>query len=85
MQQRLVLDDQRVGRQDRLAQADLLVVDAAERHHGRTHAFRAEARKRLRVTTFEKRGDREHLGARHDALTSAAVNPDLEHLWSALE
>jgi hypothetical protein len=58
MQQRLVLDDQRVGREHRLAQPDLLVVDAAKRHDGCTHALGAEARKCLRMTGLRERGDR---------------------------
>ena len=56
-----------------------LVVDAAERHHRRAHALRAEARECLRVTPFEKRGDRQHLGAGYDALAAPAMNPNLEH------
>ena len=68
------------GCQHRLAQADLLVVDAAERHDRRTHAFRAEAGKRLRVASLEKRGDRQHFGAGHDALAATAVNSNLEHV-----
>ena len=79
VQERRVLDDQRVGLQHRLAQPDLLVVDAAERHDRRTHAFRAEARKRLRVSALEKRGDRQHFGAGYHALAATAVNANLEH------
>ncbi len=84
MQQRLVLDDQRVGLQHRLAQADFLVVDAAERHDRRAHAFRAEAGERLRVASLEKRGNRQHFGAGHDALPATTVNSNLEHVSVAL-
>jgi len=49
LEQRRILDDQCVWLQHRLADADLLVIDAAERHDRRTHAFRSEAGKRLRV------------------------------------
>src|SRR5881394_2212021 len=52
VQQGRVLDDQHVGRQDRLAQADLVIVDAAESHHRRAGALGAEARKRLRMAAL---------------------------------
>ena len=83
VQQRRVLDDQRVGLQDRLAQADLLVVDAAERDHRRAGALRAEAREGLRVAAFAERRDRQHFRRGHHALAAAAVNADLEHRPSA--
>ena len=54
VQQRRVLDDQRVGVEHRLAQPDLAVVDAAERHHRRAHALGAEAGKCLRVAAFDE-------------------------------
>ena len=79
MQQRRILDDQRVGLEHRLAQADLLVVDAAERHDRRAHPLGAEARKRLRVATLVECGHRQELGAGHDALSAAAMNANLEH------
>ena len=79
MQQRRVLDDQHVGREDRLAQADLVIVDAAEGDHRRAGALRAEARKRLRMAALLERGDRQHLGGGDDALAAAAVNSDLQH------
>jgi hypothetical protein len=49
------------------------------RHHRCAHAFRAEAGKRLCVTTLDKCGDRQHFGAGNDALATAAVNANLEH------
>ena len=79
MQQRRVLDDQRVRLHDRLAQTDRCIANAAESHHRRAHALRAEAREGLRMTTFEERGDREHLGAGYDALTAPPMNPYLQH------
>ena len=79
VQQRRVLDDQRVRLGDRLARADRLVVDAAERHHRRAHPLRAEARERLGVPALEERGRREQLGRGDDALAAAAVEPHLEH------
>jgi hypothetical protein len=66
------------GSQHRLAQADRLVVDAAEGHHGRAGALGAEAREGLGVAALEERRHRQHLGARHDALAATAVNADLE-------
>src|SRR5215831_10511051 len=48
-EQRRILDDQAVRFEDRLAQPDFLVVDAAERHDRGAGALGAEARKRLRV------------------------------------
>ena len=79
VQQRRVLDDQHVGREDRLAQADLAVVDAAERDHRRAGALRAEAREGLRMATLRERRDREHLGRRDDSLAAPSVDPDLQH------
>ena len=67
------------GSQDRLAQPDLPVVDAAERDHRRAGALRAEAGEGLRVPALAERGDRQHFRGRHHALAAAAVNPDLEH------
>jgi hypothetical protein len=55
VQQRRVLDDQHVGREDRLAQADRVVVDAAEGHHRRAGALGAEAREGLRVAALRRR------------------------------
>ena len=78
VEQRRVLDDQRVGLQDRLAQPDLLVVDPAERDDRRARALRAEARKRLGMLAFEERGDRQQLGGGHDALAATAVNAHLD-------
>jgi hypothetical protein len=79
VQQRRVLDDQHVRGDDRLAQADLAVVDAAERDDRCAGALRAEARERLRVATLREGGDREELGGGDDALAAAAVKPDLQH------
>src|SRR4249919_1490227 len=73
------LDDQRIGRDDRLAHADLAIVDAAERHDRRAGALGAEARKRLRVLAVEERRDGEQFGCRDDALAATAVDSHLEH------
>jgi hypothetical protein len=77
-----VLDDQRIGFHHRLAQPDLLVVDAAERHHRRAHPFRAEARERLCVPPFEEGGDGKELGAGYHPLPATPVDADLIHLSS---
>ena len=58
VQQRRVLDDDRVGLEDRLAHADFLVIDAAERDYGRAGALRAEARERLGVLPRGRRRSR---------------------------
>jgi hypothetical protein len=79
LQQRRILDDQSVGLQHRLADADLLIVDAAERHDRRAHPFRSEAGKRLGVFPFEKRGNRQHFGAGNHTLAAAPVNAALEN------
>ena len=79
VQQRRVLDDQRVGLGDRLARADRAVVDAAEGDDRRAGALRAEARERLRVAALVEGGDREQLGGRDDALAAAPVDAHLEH------
>ncbi len=47
--------------------------------HRRARALRAEARERLRVAALVEGREREQLGGRHDALTAAAVDADLEH------
>ena len=92
VQQRRVLDDERVGLEDRLADADLLVIDPAERDDGRAGALRAEARERLGVLPLAERGDREHLRGGHYALAAAPVDAYLEHArqyrgvgWSAFD
>jgi hypothetical protein len=79
MQQRRVLDDQRVGFHDRLAHADLAIVDAAERDHRRARALGAEAREGLCMATLVEGRDREHLGRGDNALAATAVDSHLEH------
>ena len=79
VQQRRVLDDQRVGRGDRLAHPDRPVVDAAERDHRRARALRAEARERLRVPALDECRHRQQLGGGDHALPAAAVDADLKH------
>ena len=79
VQQGRVLDDQRVGRGDRLAEADLAVVDPAEGHDRRAGALGPEARERLGVPALEEGGHREQLGGGDDALAAATVDPHGEH------
>jgi hypothetical protein len=52
-----VLHDQAIGSHHRLPEADLLVVDAAERYHGSPGALRTEARECLSVLAIAKRRD----------------------------
>ena len=63
LEQGRVLDDQAVRLEDRLAQPDLLVGDAAEGDDRRADALGAETRERLGVAAFEKGGDRQHFRA----------------------
>ena len=79
VQQRGVLDDQRVGLHDGLAQPDFLVVEPAERHHRCAGSFRAEAREGLRVPATQKCRDRQHLRACDHPLSPASVNAYLKH------
>ena len=79
MQQGGVLDDQRVRLLNRFAQADFLVVQAAERDHRRAHAFRPETRKGLGVLALDEGRDRHQLGGGDNALPASAVNSYLEH------
>jgi hypothetical protein len=80
MQERGVLDDQRVRREHGLAQPDRPVAQAAERNDRRASALGAETREGLRVPALAKGRNREHLGGRDDALATAAVNSDLEEV-----
>jgi hypothetical protein len=79
VQQRRVLHDESVGLGDRLAHTDLLVVDPAERDHGRPGALGAEARERLRMAPFDEGGDGHQLGCRDNALAAAPMDAQLEH------
>jgi hypothetical protein len=79
VQQRRVLDDQRVRFGDRLMSADRLVIDPAERHHRRAYPLQAEARERLRAPAFAERGHRQQLGRCDHTLAAAPVEPYLEH------
>ena len=70
------------GLLDRLTQADLLVVDAAEGDHRRAGALRTEARKGLRVAALEEGRHRQHFRSGDNALTTAAMNAYLNHAGS---
>ena len=63
VQERRVLDDQRVRADDRLARADRRVADPAERHHRRAGALGAEARERLGMAAVEEGGHRQSSAA----------------------
>ena len=73
LEQRRVLHDQGVGLEDRLAQPDLLVVDAAERDDRRAGALRAEARKGLGVLPSRK--------AATDSSSAAVTTPWPPRPW----
>ena len=79
MEQGRILDDERVGLDDRLTQANRLVGEAAERDDRRAGPLRPEHGEGLRVPVLEERGDRQQLGGGDDALTAAPVNSHLEH------
>ena len=79
VQQRRVDDDQSLGFGDRLARADRTLVEAAEGDDRGSGPLGAEAGECLRVLPLVERGDGQQLGGGDDALTSAAVDPDLEH------
>ncbi len=81
VQERRVLDEQRIRLGDRLTGADRPVVDPAERHDRRAHPLRTETRERLRPPVLAERGGREQLGGGHNALAPAAVESHLEHGW----
>jgi hypothetical protein len=79
VQQRRVLDDECVGINDRLAGADLAVVDAAEGHHRRARALGPEEREGLSVEAIAEGGDGQELGGGHDPLAAPAVKANLVH------
>jgi hypothetical protein len=79
VQQRRVLDDDRVGLHDGLAQADFAVVHAAKRHHRCTGALGTKAGKRLRMAPPLESSDGQHFSAADHALPTSSVNTYLEH------
>ena len=56
MEQRRILDHDRVGMRDRLVAANGAIVNSAEGDDRRPGALRSKARKRLRMTPVEERG-----------------------------
>ena len=79
LEQRHVLDDQRVRHGDRLAQPDFLGVDAAKGNDGRAHTLGAKTGKGLRVLILEERRDGEHGRRCNDALAPASMDTNLKH------
>jgi hypothetical protein len=67
------------GCHDRLAQADLLVGDAAEGHHRGAGALGTETGEGLRVMPSSKAAIDSISAAGDDALAAPAVNTNLEH------
>src|SRR5206468_5863296 len=72
LKQGWVLHDHGVRLEDRLAQADFLIVDPAIGDDRRTHALRPEAWKGLRVAVLEIGGNGEEFRRGDDALSAAA-------------
>src|SRR5208337_5266155 len=85
LEQRRILHDQTIRLEDRLAQPNLLIRNPAEGDNRRTSAFRSKTWEGLRVAPFQKGRDRQYFCTRHDALTSAAMDANLEHAPSFSE
>ncbi len=83
MRERGVFDDQRIRLGDRLARADIRVVQAAKGHDRRAHALGVEAREGLGVLALQERRHQEHLRGADHALPVAPVDADLEHACPA--
>ena len=79
MEQRRILDDQCVGLEDRLAKANRLVGEPAERDNGGACPLRPEHGEGLRVLVLEERCDRQQFCRSDNTLTAASVNSHLEH------
>ena len=79
VEQRRILDDQRVGLRIGSRTRMTRVVDAAERDDRGAGPLGAEGRERLRLASLEERRHREQLGRRDDALAAAPMDANLEH------
>ena len=62
-----------------LAQPDLGIVDATERHHRRPGPLGTETRKRLRVAALMKGRERKHFRRGDHALAAASMDANLKH------
>src|SRR5450631_714549 len=79
LEQRHVLDDQRIRLDDRFTQPDFLRIDPAEGDDGSAHAFGTKTWKGLSVLILEERRDGENGRRRDDALAATSMDADLEH------
>ena len=77
--QRDVLDDDGIGLDHRLPRTDWMVVNPAEGHDWRAHAFGSEAREGLRVATLGERSHGQDLCGGHHTLATAPMDTHLEH------
>ena len=80
LEQRHVLDDQRIRHDDRLTQPDFLRIDPTEGDDGSAHALRAKTWEGLSVLILEERRDGENGRRRDDTLAPTSMDADLEHL-----
>src|ERR1035441_4103951 len=80
LEQRHVLDDQRIRHDDRLTQPDFLRIDPTEGDDGSAHALGAKTWEGLSVLILEKRRDGENGRRRDDTLAPTSMYADLEHL-----
>jgi hypothetical protein len=80
MDQRHVLDDQRVGFHHWLAGANRRVVEATIRDDRSTGSLGAKTRERLGVATLREGRDGEQLGGGDDPLAAPTVYANLEHV-----
>jgi hypothetical protein len=80
LEQRHVLDDQRIRLDDRLTQPDFLRIDPTEGDDGSAHALGAKTWKGLSVLILEERRDGENGRRRNDTLAPTSMDANLEHL-----
>src|SRR5664279_4372495 len=79
LEQRHVLDDQRIRHDDRLTQPDFLRIDPTEGNNGSAHALGTKTWKGLGVLILEERRDGENSRRCDDALAPTSMNTNLEH------
>src|SRR5450631_3784934 len=80
LEQRHVLDDQRIRLDDRFTQPDFFRIDPTEGDDGSAHALGAKTWKGLSVLILEERRDGENGRRRNDTLAPTSMDANLEHL-----